>query len=545
MKRTIFLILTLLLTATNGYSADQKVTSLDSITPTSTDVIYIIDDPGGTPLSKKVAVSSLLTDALIPDTITIDLAATSTALAANGANCSAGSAPLGVNASGAAESCFDVWTEAENTSASYISAETNSLETTVTGIADTEIFVGDGADSGAFVTVSGDATLANTGALTIADDKIGTAELNDGADTPSEGQCVKVASGGSTFEYDTCSGAASAGGSNTQVQYNSSGTLTGDGGFKYNATTDTLTAYGGLQAGDGTDKDTTFITIDRASTNPTIAWDNTNEEFDFNYPINVGGSSNVLTIENQGEIRFEENNGTGTNYSGFKANSSVTTDTIWILPFEDGTDGQVLSTNGANKLTFVDASSGSGDITQVWGCTTGDCSTITGTGGDSLNAGAADDLEIPNGTGPTIDTTGQIAVDTTDDDFIYYGASAARILTYKLWDSKTLENPTTGDSFLLWQTLDAITLTNIKCISDPTQAGDSVSIDIQECDSAGANCVDADTSAITCDYDGAADDGTINDPNIDANDYINWKINSAVGTPSQVNVTIYYTKDAE
>ncbi len=45
-------------------------------------------------------------------------------------------------------------------------AETNSLETTVTGIADTEIFVGDGADSGTFVVVSGDATMANTGVVT-------------------------------------------------------------------------------------------------------------------------------------------------------------------------------------------------------------------------------------------------------------------------------------------------------------------------------------------------------------------------------------------
>lgn len=45
---------------------------------------------------------------------------TATALAANGANCTAGNAPLGVDASGAVESCFDVWTEAENTSAGYI-----------------------------------------------------------------------------------------------------------------------------------------------------------------------------------------------------------------------------------------------------------------------------------------------------------------------------------------------------------------------------------------------------------------------------------------
>lgn len=47
---------------------------------------------------------------------------TADALTANGANCAAGQAPLGVDASGAVESCFDVWTEAENTSAGYISA---------------------------------------------------------------------------------------------------------------------------------------------------------------------------------------------------------------------------------------------------------------------------------------------------------------------------------------------------------------------------------------------------------------------------------------
>ena len=47
-------------------------------------------------------------------------ASTATALAANGSNCAAGQSPLGVDASGAVESCFDVWTEAENTSAAYL-----------------------------------------------------------------------------------------------------------------------------------------------------------------------------------------------------------------------------------------------------------------------------------------------------------------------------------------------------------------------------------------------------------------------------------------
>lgn len=46
-------------------------------------------------------------------------ASTATALSANGTNASAGNAILGVDASGNAEGAFDVWTEAENTSAAY------------------------------------------------------------------------------------------------------------------------------------------------------------------------------------------------------------------------------------------------------------------------------------------------------------------------------------------------------------------------------------------------------------------------------------------
>jgi hypothetical protein len=49
--------------------------------------------------------SGAATDAQVPNNITIDLAAAATALAANGANCSAGSAPQGVDAAGAVESC--------------------------------------------------------------------------------------------------------------------------------------------------------------------------------------------------------------------------------------------------------------------------------------------------------------------------------------------------------------------------------------------------------------------------------------------------------
>lgn len=67
-----------------------------------------------------------ISDADIPDSITIDLADLATALATNGTNCAAGQAPLGVDASGAAESCTDFEEDLSNSAglAAALSDET-------------------------------------------------------------------------------------------------------------------------------------------------------------------------------------------------------------------------------------------------------------------------------------------------------------------------------------------------------------------------------------------------------------------------------------
>jgi hypothetical protein len=90
-----------------------------------------------------------------------------------------------------------------------IGAETNNLETTITGIADTEIFVGDGNDSGAFVTVSGDASLANTGALTIASDAIEESMLK-AVDAAADEECLTYESTTGDFEWQSCGSVAGA-----------------------------------------------------------------------------------------------------------------------------------------------------------------------------------------------------------------------------------------------------------------------------------------------------------------------------------------------
>jgi hypothetical protein len=65
-----------------------------------------------------------------------------------------------------------------------------------------------------------------------------------------------------------------------------------------------------------------------------------------------------LILDNQKEIRFRETTANGTNYVALKAPASVSADLTFTLPATDGTNGQVLSTNGSGVLSFITPSSG-------------------------------------------------------------------------------------------------------------------------------------------------------------------------------------------
>jgi hypothetical protein len=72
----------------------------------------------------------------------------------------------------------------------------------------------------------------------------------------------------------------------------------------------------------------------------------------------VSTSTVNLIIDNQKEIRFRETTANGTNYIALKAPASVSADLTFTLPATDGTNGQVLSTNGSGVLSFITPSSG-------------------------------------------------------------------------------------------------------------------------------------------------------------------------------------------
>jgi len=64
-------------------------------------------------------------------------------------------------------------------------------------------------------------------------------------------------------------------------------------------------------------------------------------------------------------VRLAEYPVAGTQYVGWKAPSSITANCLWTLPAADGTNGQVLTTNGSKTLSWT-TPSGGGGASETW-----------------------------------------------------------------------------------------------------------------------------------------------------------------------------------
>ncbi len=151
-----------------------------------------------------------------------------------------------------------------------------------------------------------------------------------------------------------------------------------------------------------------------------------------------------------------------------------------------------------------------------------------GTG--AYDFGGASDFEIPNGTGPTVNVAGEVGVDTTDDQFVYYGG-AERVIPYEYERCVTLEDPVDADDNIpFFFPRNAITVTDVYCEVD---GGTSIALTISD----GTNALEA----ITCDADGAEDDGSIANGTFTALERMEFDLGSASGTSTFLAFCITYT----
>lgn len=129
---------------------------------------------------------------------------------------------------------------------------------------------------------------------------------------------------------------------------------------------------GDILVGDGTLPDQTgqsgkFLTTDGSSpswgTVDTSAAGNDTELQYNNSGARAGASGLVtdgsnLTIKTQGDIRFGDAD--DSNYVALQGPATVASNVTWTLPAADGSNGQVLSTNGSGTLSWATASGGGG-----------------------------------------------------------------------------------------------------------------------------------------------------------------------------------------
>src|SRR6056300_710113 len=169
--------------------------------------------------------------------------------------------------------------------------------------------------------------------------------------------------------------------------------------------------------------------------------------------IFIGNSSST-----GGTLKLNEGTDNGTNFVGLKAPNNITTSVTFTLPSADGTNGQILSTDGSGNLSFSDAPANSFTLAADSGSNdtfnTGETLTFTGgTGIDTTvsnnDISIAIDSSVTTNTGTqtltnkTIDTANNtITIVEADisDLGSYITASSTDTLTNKTFDANGTGN---------------------------------------------------------------------------------------------------------
>ena len=142
------------------------------------------------------------------------------------------------------------------------------------------------------------------------------------------------------------------------------------------------------------------------------------------------------------------------------------------------------------------------------------------------NAGTPLARTLSNGDGISWTNPGGLAGDPTPT------------VDYPVLHSRTISTPADADDYNWFQAPAAITLSAVKCFAEGSTP--SITADVQECDSAGANCASVLSGAIPC--NGGWDAGTVSDTAIAANGTMRILLGAPSGTVSAVTVQVEGTR---
>jgi hypothetical protein len=226
--------------------------------------------------------------------------------------------------------------------------------------------------------------------------------------------------------------------------------------------------------------------------------------------FNAGGTiSTTQSASTADYLRLRELSGNGTNYIGWTVPDAITT--TYTLKFPDATPSSEMLVCAAP----------SGGVSQCSWSSGGVASSIT------------------YSTNPTVDASGEIAIDGTAGQVKYYGASSAYVLDPRRTENATFKTPTSGDKAKFRKPF-GMTVTSVGCVTD---AATSVVLDVQECDGDGANCGTILSSTITCGTTRGT--GTVSDSSIAAGNYLAFVLGTVTDTPGFLYVDFNYAITGE
>ncbi len=181
-----------------------------------------------------------------------------------------------------------------------------------------------------------------------------------------------------------------------------------------------------------------------------------------------------------------------------------------------GTSNEVDVANGANTII-------GGDATLSISAT--------------LDLGGNTSIEIVNAANPTVDTAGEIALDTTDEQFLIAdsGGTAKVIQTeVRIWGVTVASTSPAFDSLGLLEVptqLDGYTMTRVQC---HVVGGTSKIIAVED---ASANS----TEDITCATTNTTDDGSITNASVTASELMRIDFGAVSGTVNTVTISVFGT----
>lgn len=167
--------------------------------------------------------------------------------------------------------------------------------------------------------------------------------------------------------------------------------------------------------------------------------------------------------------------------------------------------------------------------------------------------GGATGLEIPNGTNPTVDATGECALDTTDNALVCFDGLTANVVAVATQSvTVTISSGTTwnGLAIPVWRAPTDMAVTITKVMAESLPAGTTVLYQLDE--RAFGSINSAGTDVFTVAFSSANGTGTtetaLSNPGIAAQNSLVFETPAAgagVSSPSMMTLTIYYKRDRE